>query len=119
MKENILFTFAILLMALCSSSKVWADEEQGKAYVTLYTNESELHFYYCPPGTTNTVSPDVGPTYEIEDYYYWVSDLSHYPGWLDDNKNWKVKKAVFEPSFANYSPKSTAYWFYLCYALES
>lgn len=112
MKKNILFKLVILLMALCSSTKIWADE-QGKAYVTVYTTDREIHFYYCPPGTTNTVSPNVGPTYEINDHYYGgVPSSANLPQWYVDKSYKNINKVIIEPSFADYRPKSTAYWLY-------
>lgn len=111
MRKNILFTFALLLMALCSSTKVWAEEGQGTAYVTVYTTDREIHFYYCPPGTTNTVPSYVGPTYEIKDHYDNTSpDLSRSPQWYQDGSYRNVVKVIIEPSFADYRPKSTALW---------
>ena len=81
-------------------------------YVELKNNT--LTFYYDNKPTTRT-----GTLYNLKDnqYYYRTDSDKRMPDWFGDRM--LVKKAVFDPSFANYRPKKTACWFYLCQNLAT
>ncbi len=73
--------------------------------------------FYCD----NLWSSRQGTRYDIDDLNYSYSDqLRSYrtmPEWIEDRKF--IKRAVFDPSFANYKPKSTVCWFYSCQNLTA
>ena len=73
--------------------------------------------FYCD----NLWSSRAGTRYDIDDLNYSYSDqLRSYrtmPEWIED-RNY-IKRAVFDPSFANYKPKSTVCWFYSCQNLTA
>jgi surface protein len=87
------------------------DDETGQtmAYTVLY--EGTLTFYY-----DNKVNSRVGYKYRIESSY---SDgkAASMPGWY--LKRNTIKKAVFDQSFRDYRPTSTAFWFYNCAFMTS
>ena len=68
------------------------------AYAVL--NNGTLTFYY-----DNSRDSRPGTKYDVEASY----SSSKLPGWASDSLS--IKKAVFDSSFAGYSPTSTAYWF--------
>ena len=73
--------------------------------------------FYCD----NLWSSRSGTRYDIDDLKYSYSDqLRSYrnmPEWIED-RNY-IQRAVFDPSFANYKPKSTICWFYSCQYLTA
>ena len=62
-------------------------------------NDGTLTFYYDYEGDYRT-----GTVYEL-------NTGTEKPGWLTDETCYDVTTVVFDPSFANYTPATTAYWF--------
>ncbi len=73
--------------------------------------------FYCD----NLWSSRPGARYNIDDQNYSYNDqLRSYrtmPEWIEDR--YFIRRAVFDPSFANYKPKSTVCWFYSCQNLTA
>ena len=73
--------------------------------------------FYCD----NLWNSRSGTRYDIDDLKYSYSDqLRSYrtmPEWIEDRN--LITRAVFDPSFANYKPKSTVCWFYSCQSLTA
>ena len=67
-------------------------------------NGETLTFYY-----DSKKNEREGTVYEVEEITSWA----YRPAWSD-----KFTTAVFDASFANYRPTSTAYWFYECSSLK-
>lgn len=116
MRKNILFTFALLLMALCSSTKVWADEDNREAYAVIIDRELLRFEYIDMEAQESKLTATPGETH----YKRYVKIMEEYgyenlPEWCSEN----IKRAEFDSSFADYRPKSTAYWFYDCKNMES
>ena len=117
------FRLPLLILALLSmlSTKSFAynpetaetsDEGgQGTVMVMFYKDSGELSFTYYPPGSM--FARPVGiPYFIIEGAFnlYAPPEWSKYAG---------IKKAVIKPSMADYTPRSTACWFYKLTELET
>lgn len=117
------FRLPLLILALLSmlSTKSFAynpetaetsDEGgQGTVMVLFYKDSGELSFTYYPPGSM--FARPVGiPYFIIEGAFnlYAPPEWSKYAG---------IKKAVITPSMADYTPRSTACWFYKLTELET
>ena len=81
------------------------------AYVV--KNGSTLTFYYDTKKATRT-----GTVYGIDDKRTAASDIPAWAGTFK-NDNEQTTKAVFDSSFKDYKPTTTAYWFYNCTKLET
>ena len=79
------------------------DGSQGTVMVTFYKNEGTLLFNYFPPGSMYS-RPTGIPYFFITGEY----DILNLPKW---SQYAGIKKAIINPSMADYHPKSTAYWF--------
>ena len=73
----------------------------GEPYAVL--NDETLTFYY-----DSKKDEREGTVYDVKEYY------ASAPAWSD-----QFTKAVFDISFANYQPTSTAAWFYACSSLKT
>ena len=117
------FRLPLLILALLSmlstksfaynpDAAVTSDEgSQGTVMVLFYKDRGELSFTYYPPGSM--FARPVGiPYFIIEGAFnlYAPPEWSKYAG---------IKKAVITPSMADYTPRSTACWFYNLTELET
>ena len=82
-----------------------------EAYVV--EDGATLTFYYDTNKATRT-----GTVYGINDK---LTGSKTVPAWAggDKNINTRITKVVFDESFKDYKPTSTAYWFYNCRTLET
>ena len=86
-------------MAVLMPAKLWAQE----AYAVLSDDNTVLTFYYDDQKATRG-------GIDINNKFVNLEDNSPYGS---------ATTAVFDASFANYKPTSTAYWFMDCTALTS
>ena len=92
MRRVLLKMFALLACLLCSLSAVAAE-----AYAEYLPTSKKLTFYY-----DNFRSTHLGTTYDL-------NTGDNYPGWIEDELD--VTNVVFNTSFRNALPTSTAHWF--------
>ena len=92
MRRILLILFALAASLLCSLSAVAAE-----AYACYTSSNKTLTFYY-----DNLRSSRSGTTYDL-------NTGSNAPGWIEDELN--VTNVVFNTSFRNALPTSTAHWF--------
>ena len=80
-------------------------------YFTASPNEAEAYACYTPSNTTLTFYYDKlrstrpGTTYDL-------NTGTNYPEWENDGSNANVTTVVFDPTFADVRPTTTATWFY-------
>ena len=84
---------------------------ETEAYVV--EEGTTLTFYYDFISATRT-----GTVYGIDQKR---EDYNYFPAWAGSYrvKNDRITKVVFDASFKNYAPTSTAYWFAFCISLET
>ena len=95
MKRKIQLKALSLMTCLLCSINLTAIE----AYTNYTPEDSTLTFYYDDLRSTRT-----GNTYNLNTGNY-------DPGWVKDNCNEKVTQVVFDSSFADAAPSTTAKWF--------
>ena len=96
--KKIFFTFTVMLMALMSVTSARAKE----AYA-VYSTSRILTFYYDDEQSSRSM---YGTVYSVG-----------YANWTSNNPS--VDQVIFESSFADYKPTSTASWFMNCSSLLS
>ena len=89
----------LLLMFVLVSIVTGAKAQEAYA---VFTN-NQVTFYYDNLKAIREGAVDINPDFRV----YRSFSIG------------KVKKAVFDPSFAGYRPTTTAYWFYTCAWMES
>ena len=114
----------------CTSLKGAVAYNASKTDVTManpttgYFTASPLEAYVVENGSTLTFYYDTykvmqtGTVYGINDK---LTGSKTIPAWAggDKNINTRITKVVFDDSFKDYKPTSTAYWFYNCRTLET
>jgi surface protein len=80
-----------------------------QAYACYTAENTTLTFYYDYYRTSRSRT---GTTYDL-------NDGAVEPGWANDGTNAKVTQVAFDPSFAEFRPTFTCYWFYEMRRLES
>ena len=98
---------ALILSIVCIAFPVhaWAETEQGTALVSWNNKTGELNFFYIPPETHYIM-----PVGREEKWYHLPEKFDSPPVWSGNI----LKHVIFQPSFADYRPTSTANWFYNC-----
>ena len=94
-----LLPILLVMLAVLMPTKVWAEDSAAEPYAVL-TNDTLLTFYYDDQKSTRGGMDINTRSWNIEN-----GEESPYGG---------ITKAVFDASFANYRPTSTAYWFQGC-----
>ena len=105
-----------MLFALFSfllATPLSAQAQNREAYVAQSADKTTLTFYYDALRATRT-----GTTWGIEETKKeWEAT---YPAWVgtvhEENKT--TTRVVFDASFRDFRPTTTAKWFYYCYALK-
>ena len=93
--NNLLQRSLMTLVALLGSITASAQE----AYAVYTSDNTTLTFYF-----DNQRSSRPGSTYDL-------NEGDNQPGWCADGFNTSVTRVVFDPSFADARPESTAKWF--------
>ena len=105
---------ALIFIIVCMALPVhaWAEEDKGYPLASWNKKTGELFLFYYPPGTL-FVKPQGGDYvwYDVRDEYSSIDK----PEWSGDH----LKTVVIDPSFADYRPTSTAFWFFNCSSLTS
>ena len=111
-KKNLLFVFVALLVAMLVFPSV-AVAQGREAYVV--ADGSTLTFYYDMQKASRK-----GKVYGIDETVKIEGSSRSYPAWIvvDNDFNSVTTLAVFDASFKDYRPKSTALWFASCKKLE-
>ena len=97
----------------------YAHIDGGPSNPGYLTGGREAYLVYTPSNTTMTFYYDKlrntrpGQTYGINDHGF------IFPAWFDDGTNANVTRVVFDPSFADARPYSTAEWFFEMSNLQS
>ncbi len=119
------------MFAGCTSLKGAVAYDASKLDVSManpetgyFTTRGETEAYVVEDGTTLTLYYDfisatrTGTVYGIDQKR---EDYNYFPAWAGSYrvKNDRITKVVFDASFKNYAPTSTAYWFAFCISLET
>ena len=97
MKKILLSLIGFTACLLCPVSAVALE-----GYMEYTPEDSTVTYYYDDLRSSRT-----GFTYDLpKNLYYYC------PGWYNDGYNTLITHVVFDPSFADYRPISTARWFY-------
>ncbi len=128
--------------AVTESGKMFNDcidlaGDKGTSYDNNHIDKEYAHIDggASDPGYLSYVAPQAYACYTPEntrltfyyDYYrssrtgttYTLNDGAVEPGWANDGTNANVTRVAFDPSFAEYRPAFTRYWFYEMRKLES
>ena len=105
-----LFALICLLLAIPLS----AQAQTREAYVSQSADETTLTFYYDALRATRT-----GTTWGIEETKSVILDGT-FPAWAGTSEevNTTTARVVFDASFRDFRPTTTAKWFYDCNALK-
>ena len=106
-----------MLFALCSfllATPLSAQAQTREAYVSQSADETTLTFYYDALRATRT-----GTTWGIEETKSVIFDGT-FPGWAGTSLevDTTTTRVVFDASFRDFRPTTTAKWFYDCKALK-
>ena len=89
------------------------DDYDGDTIAYGVLNGGTITFYY-----DDKVRSHSGTKYKVEEKKYYVSsNTKGMPDWYEDRI--KISRAVFDSTFVDYHPESTACWFYNCNKLAS
>ena len=81
-----------------------------KPYVVFDSSNNTLTFYYDGERSTHNATTEM---------VYTLNEGSNAPGWNSDGNNGSVTKVVFDETFADARPTSTANWFSEMFSLTS
>ena len=105
-----------MLFALFSfllATPLSAQAQTRKAYVSQSADKTTLTFYYDALRSTRT-----GTTWAIEETK--KERVDTFPAWAGtwDEADYTTLRVVFDASFRDFRPTTTAKWFYNCKALK-
>ena len=108
--------FCVIIIAMLGTFFAFPQRVQGQtiqAYVQQSPDKSTLTFYY-----DSQRSSRAGATWGVNDK---DAQFNLIPLWAGEHSspNTKTTKVVFDASFKNYRPTTTAYWFYFYQALTT
>ena len=105
--------FFVLVSVLLATSQR-AQAQTREAYVAQSANKTTLIFYYDALRATRT-----GTTWGIEETKSVILDGT-FPAWAGTSEevNTTTARVVFDASFRDFRPTTTAKWFYDCNALK-
>jgi len=96
-------TLLVAMLFTVSWTSIKAQDTRT-AYAALNSDNTVLTFYYDDQKESRN-GMDIGP------FTNGLNNNFSSKGWYEKEKNPTIKTVVFDSSFANYSPTSTAYWF--------
>ena len=106
-KLRCFFAMLFVLFGVLFAPPLSAQSPTREAYVAQSADKTTLTFYYDAQRATRT-----GTTWAINDTKK-DEEGGVFPGWAayDDDEDMRITRAVFDASFLDYRPTSTARWF--------